>query len=62
MTKKPHYWNKAIKVLSKKDYEYSKQVLRIIPNQILNSVDKLLAKLFPSIFCMGRRIVLKKAN
>ena len=30
--------------------------------KILNSVDKLLVKLFPSIFCMGRRIVLKKAN
>ena len=29
---------------------------------ILNFVDKILVKLFPSIFCMGRRIVLKKLN
>ena len=29
---------------------------------ILNFVDEILVKLFPSIFCMGRRIVLKKIN
>ena len=30
--------------------------------KILNLIDKFLIKLFPSIFCMGRRIVLKKKN
>ena len=29
---------------------------------ILHFVDKILVKLFPNIFCMGRRIVLKKVN
>ena len=29
---------------------------------ILNFIDKILVKLFPSFFCMGRRIVLKKNN
>ena len=29
---------------------------------ILNFIDNVLVKLFPSIFCMGRRIVLKKVN
>ena len=28
--------------------------------KILNQIDKVLIKLFPQIFCMGRRIVLKK--
>ena len=28
----------------------------------LNAIDKILIKLFPNIFCMGRRIVLKKKN
>ena len=30
--------------------------------KVLNSFDNLLIKLFPNIFCMGRRIVLKKIN
>jgi SAM-dependent methyltransferase len=29
---------------------------------ILDFIDKILVKLFPNIFCMGRRIVLKKIN
>ena len=29
---------------------------------ILNFIDKILVKLFPNIFCMGRRIVLRKIN
>jgi len=29
---------------------------------ILNVIDKILIKLLPSVFCMGRRIVLKKSN
>ena len=29
---------------------------------ILNLIDKLLVKILPSVFCMGRRIVLKKIN
>ncbi len=29
---------------------------------ILHFIDKILVKLFPNIFCMGRRIVLKKIN
>ena len=29
---------------------------------ILNFIDKILVKFFPNIFCMGRRIVLKKLN
>tara|TARA_X000000950_G_C13790958_1_gene609315 strand:- start:398 stop:1207 length:810 start_codon:yes stop_codon:yes gene_type:complete len=29
---------------------------------ILHSIDKILVKFFPNIFCMGRRIVLKKLN
>ena len=29
---------------------------------ILHSIDKILVKLLPSIFCMGRRIVLRKIN
>ena len=29
---------------------------------ILNFIDKILIKLLPSVFCMGRRIVLKKSN
>ena len=28
----------------------------------LNAIDEVLIKLFPNIFCMGRRIVLKKKN
>ena len=28
--------------------------------KVLNQIDKVLVKLFPQIFCMGRRIVLKK--
>ena len=28
----------------------------------INSIDKILVKLLPSIFCMGRRIVLRKIN
>ena len=30
--------------------------------KILNAIDKFLVKFFPNIFCMGRRIVLKKKN
>ncbi len=30
--------------------------------KILNNVDKILVRLFPSIFCMGRRIVLTKSQ
>ena len=30
--------------------------------QGLNLIDKFLIKLFPNLFCMGRRIVLKKNN
>tara|TARA_B100000963_G_scaffold334307_1_gene327396 strand:+ start:6575 stop:7384 length:810 start_codon:yes stop_codon:yes gene_type:complete len=30
--------------------------------KILNFIDKILIKFFPNIFCMGRRIVLKKVN
>ena len=29
---------------------------------ILHFVDKILVKIFPSIFCMGRKIVLKKVS
>ncbi len=29
---------------------------------IINFIDKILVKIFPSIFCMGRKIVLKKIN
>ncbi len=29
---------------------------------LLNKIDRMLVKLFPKIFCMGRRIVLKKIN
>jgi SAM-dependent methyltransferase len=29
---------------------------------ILNQIDKILVKLFPNIFCLGRRIVLKKTS
>ncbi|MDA9684886.1 hypothetical protein N9U33_04805, partial [Candidatus Pelagibacter bacterium] len=28
---------------------------------LLNKIDRMLVKLFPKIFCMGRRIVLKKS-
>lgn len=28
--------------------------------KFLNLIDKILVKLFPNIFCMGRRLVLKK--
>ena len=30
--------------------------------KFIDSIDKILIKLFPNIFCMGRRIVLKKKN
>ena len=29
---------------------------------LLNSIDKFLVKFFPNVFCMGRRIVLRKTN
>ena len=30
--------------------------------EIVNRLDDLLVKLFPNIFCLGRRVVLKKKN
>ena len=59
MTKKPHYWNKAIKVLSKKD-KIMKGLILKYPDKILTTRKDLFYSLCKSI--IGQQISVAAAN
>ena len=54
--------NKKINLIGRETEKIVRHRHIIDSAQILDFIDKILVKLFPSIFCMGRRIVLRKKN